>query len=159
MQSPSDVRTLELKIPPVALVILAALLMWLIAANSPAFHFQFPFRTIASSVIASLGVIIAGAGARQFRRAKTTVNPTKPQSTSSLVKTGIYRRTRNPMYFGFLLILLASAVAMANLIAFTVLPAFVLYMNRFQIAPEERALTTIFGAEFREYCTAARRWI
>ena len=159
MQSRSDVHTLELKIPPLGIVIIAALLMWLGPSYEPAFDFQFPFRSVAAWVFGLLGVIIAACGVREFKRAKTTVNPTKPQSTSSLVRSGIYRRTRNPMYLGFLFILVGWAIAMANLVAFVVLPGFVIYMNRFQIKPEERALTLIFGEDFKGYCVEARRWI
>ena len=98
-------------------------------------------------------------GVIEFRRAKTTVDPTKPDSASSLVRTGIYRRTRNPMYLGFLLILTGCAAALANLTSFLILPAFVVYMNRFQIKPEERALASIFGDDFKAYYSEARRWI
>lgn len=63
------------------------------------------------------------------------------------------------MYLGFLIVLAGGAVARANLVAFLLLPAFVLYMNRFQIQPEERALTSIFGDEFKSYCANVRRWI
>jgi len=98
-------------------------------------------------------------GIIEFNRAKTTVNPTKPESASSLVRTGIYQRTRNPMYMGFLLILVGWAIAMANIVSFLVLPGFVIYMNRFQIKPEERALTLIFGEDFKAYCVETRRWI
>lgn len=105
------------------------------------------------------GIVACALGVLEFKWAKTTVNPTKPQSSSALVKSGIYRRTRNPMYLGFLLILIGLAILTANLVAFLILPAFALYMNQFQIKPEERALTSIFGDEFRAYCSSVRRWI
>jgi protein-S-isoprenylcysteine O-methyltransferase Ste14 len=63
------------------------------------------------------------------------------------------------MYFGFLLALVGWAIAMENAVAFLVLPLFLIYMNRFQIKPEERALTAIFGDEFKAYCADVRRWI
>jgi protein-S-isoprenylcysteine O-methyltransferase Ste14 len=63
------------------------------------------------------------------------------------------------MYFGFLLMLTGWAAGRANILAFLTLPAFVLYMNQFQIKPEERALTSIFGDQFRKYCSTVRRWI
>ena len=110
-------------------------------------------------MIGLLGVIACALGILEFKRAKTTVNPTKPESSSSLVRSGIYRHTRNPMYLGFLLILVGWATLTANILAFLVLPVFVLYMNRFQIKPEERALTLIFGDEFKAYCSTVRRWI
>ena len=159
MPTEPDRQVLELKIPPAALVLIIAFVMWLGGAFAPAFDVRFPFRSIVAWIFGLLGVIIAASGVREFKRAKTTVNPTKPQSTSSLVRTGIYSRTRNPMYLGFLLILVGWAIAMANLVAFVVLPGFVIYMNRFQIKSEERALTLIFGEDFKAYCVEARRWI
>ena len=159
MHTRPDVNALELKVPPVALVIIIAILMWLGAAYFPGFNFQFPFQSIVGWMVGLLGVIACTLGILEFKRAKTTVNPTKPESSSSLVRSGIYRHTRNPMYLGFLLILVGWATLTANILAFLVLPVFVLYMNRFQIKPEERALTSIFGDEFKAYCSEARRWI
>jgi protein-S-isoprenylcysteine O-methyltransferase Ste14 len=92
---------LELKIPPVALIIVAALLMWLSAQYFPGLNFRFPFQSIVGWMIGLMGMIASSLGFVEFRRAKTTLNPTKPESSSSLVRTGIYRHTRNPMYLGF----------------------------------------------------------
>ena len=151
LHTPTDVHTLELKIPPLGLVIVAALLMWLGAAYFPTLNFRFPFQSVVAWGIGLSGALACALGVIEFRRAKTTVDPTKPDSASSLVRTGIYRRTRNPMYVGFLLILTAWAAAVANLASFLILPAFVVYMNRFQIKPEERALASIFGDDFKAY--------
>jgi protein-S-isoprenylcysteine O-methyltransferase Ste14 len=153
------VHTLELKIPPVALVIIAALLIWVGAAFFPILNFQFQFQSLAAWVIGLSGMLACALGIIEFNLAITTVNPTKPETASSLVRTGIYRRTRNPMYVGFLLILTGWAAAIANVASFLILPAFVVYMNRFQIKPEERALASIFGNDFKAYCSEARRWI
>jgi protein-S-isoprenylcysteine O-methyltransferase Ste14 len=159
MHTRPRVHVLELKIPPVALVIIVALLMWLGAAYAPAFHFQFPFQTIVAWLFGFLGVSACTLGFLEFKRAKTTVNPTKPQKSSSLVTTGIYRHTRNPMYLGFFLILAGWATQTATILSFFALPAFVIYMSRFQIKPEERAMASVFGDEFRAYCSTVRRWI
>jgi protein-S-isoprenylcysteine O-methyltransferase Ste14 len=155
----TDMHTLELKIPPLGLVIVAALLMWLGVVYFPTLNIRFPFQSVVAWVIGLFGALACALGVIEFRRAKTTVDPTKPDSASSLVRTGIYRRTRNPMYVGFLLILTGWAAAVTNLTSFLILPAFVVYMNRFQIKPEERALASIFGDDFKAYCAEARRWI
>lgn len=150
---------LELKVPPVALVLLMAVLMWLVSRAVPAFAFLFPARDLLSLSLALAGVVITGLGVASFRRAGTTVNPLTPGSSSSLVVSGIYTRTRNPMYLGFLLILVGWAIFLSNALAFFFLPMFVLYMNRFQIEPEERALTSLFGQEFVVYKSRVRRWL
>jgi protein-S-isoprenylcysteine O-methyltransferase Ste14 len=75
------------------------------------------------------------------------------------MRAGIYRHTRNPMYRGVLFALAAWAVWLASLATFAVLPAFVLYMNRLQIEPEERVLAGLFAGEFAAYPRSVRRWL
>jgi protein-S-isoprenylcysteine O-methyltransferase Ste14 len=150
---------LALKVPPVAVGLIAAALMWIVSSAVPAFDFRFPAKSVFALGLALIGGLTCLAGVVSFRRAKTTVNPMKPDSTSSLVVSGIYRYTRNPMYLGFLLILLGWAAFLSNVLAFVFLPAFTLYMNRFQISPEERVLAAVFAQEYAEYRTSVRRWL
>jgi len=150
---------LELRIPPVALGLLVAFIMWLSSRAVPSLGFDFAGRLFACAGLVLLGAAISISGVISFRRAKTTVNPTRPASASSLVVSGIYKFTRNPMYLGFLLGLVAWAAFLANVLAFALVPAFVIYMNLFQIRPEERALATLFEQEFAAYKSKVRRWI
>lgn len=136
-----------------------AALMWLGARAAPAAGFSLPARPAIALGLAAAGVGTAGAGVVSFRRAKTTVNPRKPETASSLVVSGIYRATRNPMYLGMLIVLAGWAAFLANALAFIAAATFVLYMNRFQITPEEKALAARFGPEFEAYCGNVRRWI
>jgi len=152
-------HVLELKIPPAVLVAFTGALMWLASAATPATTLVLPGRSWGAAILMLTGVIIAGLGVASFRRAKTTVNPMKPASASVLVDGGIYRLTRNPMYLGFLLGLLGWAIFLSNIVAFLLLPTFILYMNRFQIEPEEKALVALFGQTFVAYKTRVRRWL
>ncbi|MDH7943374.1 isoprenylcysteine carboxylmethyltransferase family protein [Pseudohongiella sp. SYSU M77423] len=152
-------QSLELKIPPLALVVIFAGLMWLLARLTPGFDYAVPLRQVLVVVVSALAVLIALAGVASFRRASTTVNPLNPGSSSTLVVSGIYRVTRNPMYLGFLLLLAAWALLLSNLAVLLFLPVFVWYMNRFQILPEERALTSLFGNDYTNYCARVRRWL
>ena len=152
-------HALELKVPPVAVVLVAAGLMWLVAWAAPALGFGNPFRIPVAVSLVVAGAVTSALGVVSFRRAGTTVNPMKPDTASSLVAEGIYRLTRNPMYLGFLVALLGWAVFLSSIPAFLVLPAFVLYMNRFQIEPEERALAARFGESFTQYEASVRRWL
>jgi len=152
-------RSLELKIPPVALILLVAALMWLASWAMPTFRFEFPSSNVFALSAAIFGAIISGLGIVSFRQARTTVNPMKPDTTSSLVVSGIYRWTRNPMYLGFLLVLLGWALFLSNALAFVLLPAVIFYMDRFQIEPEERALHSLFGQQFVIYTSRVRRWL
>jgi protein-S-isoprenylcysteine O-methyltransferase Ste14 len=82
-----------------------------------------------------------------------------PDTTKSIVRDGIYRYTRNPMYLGFALILAGWAIFLANMASLLMLPAFVAYMTQFQIKPEERALLARFGPDYAEYMAKVRRWV
>jgi len=151
-------QTLELRIPPLALVLIAACLMALIAYFVPV-DLPIPAPVIVASALGLAGAIVATAGVVAFRKHKTTVNPFTPERSSSLVASGIYKYTRNPMYLGFLLLLAGWATLLSNLVAMALLPAFIAYMNRFQIQPEERALQQHFGTEFQAYMQRVRRWV
>jgi protein-S-isoprenylcysteine O-methyltransferase Ste14 len=152
-------NTLELKVPPLALGLLTAAAMWSASIVAPVLTWQLPYRQITALLFVVAGGVVAVLGVVAFRRARTTVNPTKPQSTSSLVSSGIYRFSRNPMYLGFVLALVGVAALLSNAVSLVFIPAFVLYMNRFQIKPEERTLSAMFGQEFTAYTQRVRRWI
>jgi protein-S-isoprenylcysteine O-methyltransferase Ste14 len=152
-------RALDLKVPPAAVVVLTAALMWLGARALPSAGFHLPGRPWAAGGIVLAGALLVLLGVVCFRRANTTVNPMSPASSSALVTSGVYRVTRNPMYLGFLLILSGWAVWLSNAMAFAPLPGFALYLDCFQIRPEERALASRFGQEFDAYKARVRRWI
>ena len=116
-------------------------------------------RALAGGTVALLGGGVSLAGAIGFRRAKTTVNPHRPENTSALVTTGIYRFTRNPMYVGVLLVLVGWAVYLSVPWTFAGPLAFFLYIDRFQIAPEERVLSSMFAEEYADYKATVRRWV
>lgn len=149
---------LELRIPPLALVVAFGVAMATIAAWVPA-AISIPWRLPASGALMIVGALIAVAGVVAFRLHKTTVNPLTPDQSSSLVRSGIYRVSRNPMYLGFLVALVGWGVFLANWVAALPLPLFVAYLNHFQIHPEERALTQRFGEEFLSYSQSVRRWL
>ncbi|MGH9631658.1 MAG: methyltransferase family protein, partial [Bryobacteraceae bacterium] len=95
---------LALRLPPVAVLVIVAALMWIASSATPAFAFFLPGKSLFSVGLALIGAVTCLSGVVSFRRAKTTVNPMKPNSTSSLVVSGIYKYTRNPMYLGFVLV-------------------------------------------------------
>ncbi len=152
-------NSLELKIPPVLLVLGIALAMWLVSRVTPSLDVPWVLRTGAALWLALVGLGVAVAGVVCFNQAQTTVSPTRPTAASSLVDGGIYRRTRNPMYLGLALLLLAWAVYLSNLPALLFLPVFILFINRFQIVPEERALSSLFQGRYAAYRKRVRRWL
>lgn len=150
---------LELRVPPVAQLVIFAALMWTISAALPLLHFSIPGALWIGVFVAAAGSVVALLGVIEFRKAQTTVDPRVPEKTASLVVSGVYRISRNPMYAGLLLVLAGWACYLSHVLAFLLLPGFVAYMNRFQIAPEESYMVQKFGDAFREYSTRVRRWI
>lgn len=145
--------------PPPLVLLVAALSMLMLARLLPSLTVVLPGSAVLATLLAVIGLTVALAGVLAFKMARTTVNPMRVHTTSSLVTRGIYRVSRNPMYLGMLLVLTAWAVYLGNAFAALVLPVFVLYLNRFQIAPEERSMQTLFGDEFSAYCETTRRWL
>ena len=152
-------RFLESKVPPPAVALVTAVLMWLTSRSLPSLAFVFPAVNLLAVGLAAIGLMVAVSGVVTFRRARTTLNPTKPDAASSLVNWGIYKITRNPMYLGLLLVLIAWGIFLSNWLAFLFLPVFVAYINRYQIVPEEQALTSLFAREFGAYQSRVRRWL
>lgn len=149
---------LELKVPPVAVLLVAAAPMWGIARFGPQLPIGGTARLVVAVLLLAAGIAVALAGVLSFRRARTTVNPLRPGQASAMVTTGVYRWSRNPMYLGMLLALAAWAAWLGSLLALVGLPLFVAYMVRFQILPEERALAARFPEEFARYAASVRRW-
>jgi protein-S-isoprenylcysteine O-methyltransferase Ste14 len=152
-------RALSLRIPPVAVVLVMAVLMWLCSWSAPKFGFVIPIQDFIAVAFAVAGALTSILGVASFRRAGTTVNPLNPAASSTLVRSGIYAFSRNPMYLGFVIMLLGWGMYLSNALSLLFIPLFVLYMNRFQIEPEEDALRSRFGQEFDTYARRVRRWL
>ncbi|KPQ28313.1 MAG: putative protein-S-isoprenylcysteine methyltransferase [Marinobacter excellens HL-55] len=152
-------QTLELKIPPVVQVLVTAGFMWTLAVTVPSLGFTLSASSLIALVFAAIGVAFALLGVLAFRSAGTTVDPRVPDQSVSLVVRGVYRISRNPMYVGFLLVLIAWGIFLSNLASLVLLPTFVIFMNRFQIVPEERHMREKFGEAYRQYEAEVRRWI
>jgi len=150
---------LENRVPPPLVAALFAVVMWACSRGLPDLAIQVPGqRLVALSVLIAGAGVIAAAWAR-FISARTTVNPLRPETASSLVTSGVFSLTRNPMYLGLALALLAWVLWLGNGACALLLVGFVGYITRFQIAPEERAMLVNFGEEFEAYARRVRRWL
>lgn len=158
MDATPSTRWLELRVPPLLVWVVFAGAMLGVARLAPTLTFKATGTFACALALAVLGAAVALAGVVAFRRARTTVNPLTPSAAGSVVSGGIYRYTRNPMYLGFLVALAGWAAHLSNAAAALLLPAFVAYMTRFQIKPEERALAAKFGPQFTQYMSRVRRW-
>jgi len=150
---------LELKIPPVLVTVVFALLMWLVSKLLPGITTPIMLRVGGLIALVTVGAFFSISGVVSFRTAKTSVNPLAPDACSSLVSSGIYKKTRNPMYVGFLFFLIAWGLFLSNLFSLVLCTGFFLYMNRFQIQTEEETLKSLFGEDFLTYKSKVRRWL
>jgi protein-S-isoprenylcysteine O-methyltransferase Ste14 len=153
------VSWLEHRVPPPLVGLVVALLMaWL--AGGPHWHVPTGTNGLSVLLLVLVGLLFDLAGLLAFRASRTTVNPLRPERASALVTRGVYRITRNPMYVGMVFLLLAWGLYLAHWPALLLGPtAYVLYLSRFQIVPEERALLGLFGEDYRRYMGRVRRWL
>ena len=152
-------NALALKVPPVAQVIITAAAMYGVSKMVPALTFSLNGSTALAVALGVMGLSLGIMGVTQFRIAQTTPNPQALEKVSSLVTSGVYQYSRNPMYVGLVLILLGWAFYFSHFLAFVLLPIFILYITRFQIQPEERMMAQKFGKTYQDYLNKVRRWI
>ncbi len=150
---------LENRIPPPLVTLAIAAAMGLASRFMP----QTPLP-VALHYGAAAGLFLAagGLGASAigaFARAKTTIDPVYVDKASSLVVSGAFQVSRNPMYLAMALLLTAIALALSNLWLLAGPVMFVVFTTRFQIAPEERAMATRFGDAYAQYRLRVRRWL
>lgn len=150
---------MKLKVPPVIVVAITVFLMWVIEKYLPVEFLEFNAPKWSIILTAILGIACIVLGVIQFSVKKTTVNPHKPEDSTSLVSSGIYSISRNPMYLGMLILLVFYGLFLGDGLVFLMLPIFIWYMNSFQIKPEEEMMIELFGDEYKDYQKRVRRWI
>ena len=152
-------KFIELKVPPPIVVLIFGYVMWVLHRCFPVFHSHLHGGKVISISIAAIAIILGCLALSQFVQWKTTVNPMKINNASALITTGLFSISRNPIYIVDLLLLFSWVIWLGQWVNIALLPFFIIYLNRFQIEPEERVLKKIFGAKYEKYCSATRRWI
>jgi len=147
---------LETKIPPPLITLICILIIFFFEKEFIFFEDGYIYI---SGFFLLLGLIIIAFAVFKFAKTKTTVDPTKPSKTSSLVISGIYRITRNPMYLGMLFLIISFTFYKLSLAGAIVIPFFIFYINKYQIEPEEYEMRKKFGENFEDYCKKVDRWI
>ncbi len=150
---------LDTAIPPPVVMLLVGAAMWAVVHAWPGFEYVLALSTPVAILVGIVGLVCNLLPKLRFRHFRTTVNPMRPQATCHLVVDGLHRYSRNPMYLGQLLLLIAWAMFLANGLAMPFPPLFALYITRFQILPEERALAAGFGDAYASYRREVRRWL
>jgi protein-S-isoprenylcysteine O-methyltransferase Ste14 len=152
-------QALEHRIPPPLVFLLLVAVMSVVSRLTPTIQIEDTVRWTITGVFAASALIFGVPAFMAFGRAKTTINPRNIQAASALVTSGIYKCTRNPMYVGLTALLLSLTAYLAA--PWTALGplAFLIFITRFQIIPEERVMLAKFGRAYDEYRKRVRRWL
>jgi protein-S-isoprenylcysteine O-methyltransferase Ste14 len=145
------------RVMPTTYLLLAIVLMI-------ALHFVYPWRTVMPGWWRLVGILAVAAGValnvvadKAFRAARTTLKPF--EESSALVTRGVFHFTRNPMYVGFLLVLIGVALLLGSLTPWVVVAGSGILLDRQFVAIEERMLARRFGEEWKRYTLSTPRWI
>ncbi len=145
------------KIHPPIIAIFLILLMYL--STFWILPFSFTGQKIFAILILIEAVLIIYYSIKKFKSFNTTINPFKVEESSYLIQSGIYNFTRNPMYLGLSSIQLGCSIYLGAWLGLFIIPMFILYITKFQIEVEERALEKKFGIEYIDYKNRVSRWI
>ncbi|MEB2314672.1 MAG: isoprenylcysteine carboxylmethyltransferase family protein [Xanthomonadaceae bacterium] len=150
---------LDHRIPPPVVALACAALAWGLTRLTPALALHLPHRLGIALGVAGAGLALEIWALLHFRRARTTISPLSPHKASAIVRAGPYRFTRNPMYLGMAIQLVAFCLWLANPLALIAVAVFVACITRFQIQPEERAIAAKFGESYARYRSQVRSWL
>ena len=145
------------KIPPPIIALVCALG---ILFSKPFFR---EYSNVNNSSISILFFLIGIAcfffAIKLFKKHNTTISPLKPEKATSLIVSGIYMYSRNPMYLGMLFILISTYIRFNIIGGIISISTFIIYITKFQIIPEEEQLKRIFGEKFLNYKKKTRMWL
>ena len=149
---------MKTKIPPPLVALIAMLLTFLSRDYLDIFYLHPHLQRTLFLLFLVIGVSVIFLATRQFKISKTTVNPLKPETASSLVTSGIFRRTRNPMYLGLTSLLISFSIYFSSVFGIIIyLPLFISYITIFQIIPEEDAMNKLFSNDYKSYCLESEK--
>ena len=149
-----DIKT---KFPPPFVALASGFLIKYTKSIFPIIEFKNKF--IFGSFMITSGLTIILSAIILFKKYKTTITPLKPSRATKLIVNGVYKFSRNPMYLGLLLVLIGVSIMLNPIGGIFFIPLFILYLNYFQIIPEENAMIQLFKGEFLKYKRNVRRWI
>ena len=154
---PNGLKVLKKRVLPPTYLFTFIILMVLL-------HFLLPVKEVIpgawkflGGVPLLLGTIFNLMADKAFKNNHTTVKPFEVSTT--LITTGVFRFTRNPMYLGMVLILAGIATLIGTLSPYAVIPVFIVVIDMVFIKPEERMLAETFGEVWTEYQLKVRRWL
>ena len=145
------------KIPPPIVTLFFGLCIYFSRPYFP--EFSNSVLNLLSIISFVVGIFVFAAAVSSFKKQKTTVNPISIENASSLVVSGIFKYSRNPMYLGMSFVLLGLAFKFNVIGGLLFTDIFMLFITIFQIKPEEVAMEKLFDQEWKDYTKNVRRWL
>ena len=145
------------KIPPPIVTLFFGLCIYLSRPYFPEFNNS--VLNSLSIISFAVGIFVFAAAVSSFKKQKTTVNPISIENASSLVVSGIFKYSRNPMYLGMSFVLLGLAFKFNVIGGLLFTGIFMSFITIFQIKPEEVAMEKLFDQEWKDYTKNVRRWL
>ena len=149
-------RPKRIVIPPIWFL-LGLIAVFLFDRYYPVASFSSSPVSGAGAVLVLLGLLSGITSARLFHKADTGIVPFSDATT--LVTSGAFRYSRNPMYLGMALIQFGAACLLGSVSGLIVTPLFMLIIQMRFIRDEERMMREVFGEEYERYCARVRRWL
>ena len=146
-----------LDIPPVWLAAALAVAWWQSGQFSYGLSFGGAWADFLGGLLVGAGVLLALLAVYEMRRQRTTVVPHR--EAQALVSTGIFSRTRNPIYLGDWLILAGFILSWDAVLSLPLLPILLWVLEKRFVIPEEDRLRRKYRAEFARFCEKTRRWL
>ena len=145
------------KIPPPIVTLFFGLCIYLSRPYFPEFSSSLLISMSVISFVVGISIFVAAVGS--FKKQKTTVNPISIEKASSLVISGIFKYSRNPMYLGMSFVLLGLAFKFNLIGGLLFTSIFMSFITIFQIKPEEVAMEKLFEQQWKDYIKNVRRWL
>lgn len=144
-------------IPPVWLAAFAALAWWQSEYMTLGLGLGGAWADFVGGVLVGGGVLLMLLAASEMRRQRTTIVPHR--EAERLVQSGIFSRTRNPIYLGDVMILAGLILSWDAVLSLPLVPILLWVLERRFVIPEENRLRRKFRADFARYCEKTRRWV
>ena len=145
------------RVPPPALYALAVVGGYVLNRRWPQPMGDSVALPVLAWVVTIISLVLMGSSIGRFRRSRTSIVPIRPATT--LVISGPYRFTRNPMYVGLAMLTVALSMFMGSWWPIVLLLPVLFVVRVFVIAPEERYLKRRFGPDYIDYTRSVRRWL
>ena len=145
------------KIPPPIVALFCGLGIYCSRYLFPTFSFD--YSILISIIFVLTGFFVFLSAIRSFKKQETTIDPLNPEKATSLVTNGIFKYSRNPMYLGVILILCSISIQFSLIGGLIIIPIFLLFITKYQIIPEEKAMKNLFKEDFQSYKEKTRRWL